>query len=163
MKKVFCVLLCLALCLSFSACGGGSSKNVDVAALTLDAAIDTAIEKAGAEIEEVKINPHYELDGQSVVLVYLKGKDNLSADMIKRGMYMQARDILKILQVRDDIAEITFFWSFPLVDSHGNKSEGNVMKITLEKDTLDKLNYDNFILDNFPTVADNYFEHAALK
>lgn len=95
--------------------------------------------------------------------IYLSGKDNLTSNMVRKGMLLQAADILESLQSRDDIGRVSLFWSFPLVDAYGNTSTETVMKVTFYKDTLDKINFENFDSDNIPEICDDFYQHAALN
>ena len=133
---------------------------------TLEQAIDGAIEAARADKEGVNI-----YDGQSVgedgdgsyVDIYLSGQDGFSVSLIRKGMWMEATDILRELQPRTDLERVTIFWSFPLIDSYGNSTTETVMKVLFEKETLDKINFERFDWNNIPDIADEYYEHAALK
>jgi len=72
----------------------------------LEQAVDDAITAANAEKEDVSIYDAASVgessDG-SFVDIYLSGKDNLTSNMVRKGMLMQAADILESLQSRDDI------------------------------------------------------------
>lgn len=141
-------------------------SDVPEAPATLEQAVNDAIEAANAEKTDVRI-----YDGESVgedvdgsfVDIYLVGKDNFSASMIRGGMLIQANDILSALQSRDDIGYISLFWSFPLVDIYGNSSMETVMKVTFYKETLDKINFEKFDYNNIPEICDAYYQHAALN
>lgn len=131
-------------------------SEYNLSTMTIDAAVDSAIEEAGATKDNVII-------GNGVVSIYLKGADNFTNNMVRNGMFIEARDILKVLQGREEITKIALFWSLPLIDKLGNAKEDTVMKIQLEKDTLQSINFDKFDWNNFPDIADDYFEHAALS
>jgi len=133
---------------------------------TLEQAIDDAISAANAEKEEVSIYDAASVgessDG-SFVDIYLFGKDNLTSNMVRKGMLMQAADILEALQSRDDIGRVTLFWSLPLVDAYGNTFTDTVMKATFYKETIDKINFSNFDYNNIPVICDDFYQHAALN
>lgn len=133
---------------------------------TLEQAVDDAITAANAEKEDVSIYDAASVgessDG-SFVDIYLSGKDNLTPNMVRKGMLLQAADILESLQSRDDIGRVTLFWSFPLVDAYGNTSTETVMKATFYKDTISKINFDNFDYNNIPVICDDFYQHAALN
>lgn len=139
-----------------------SSEPESEAPATLEEAIDSAISEARAEKGSVNVIDNGETENKNVE-IHLVGKDNLSVNMIRSGMLIQANDILKALQSRTDISEIGLFWTFPLIDSYGNSSSQTVMKVFLKKETLDKINFDNFDWNKFPEIADDYYEHAALS
>lgn len=124
--------------------------------MTLESAVDSAIESAVATKDNVLIE-------NGIVSIYLKGSDNFTNNMIRGGMLMEAADILEYLQPRSDIDRIALFWSFPLVDVRGNTSEETVMIIQFERDNWQSINFEGFDRDNFAVVADDYFEHAALS
>lgn len=138
-------------------------KEYGVLTATLEQLIDFAIESVQVEKDRISINDNLGTGSGKVVLLYLKGSDNLTNKMIKTGMLMDTKDILQTLQPRDDISEITFFWSFPLVDAYGNTSEDTIMKINISKETLDKINFERFDYNSIPDIADDYFEHTALS
>ena len=129
----------------------------------LEDAIEDAIKGAGAEKESVTINDDLGSGSGKIALIYLKAKDNLTNSMIRTGALTEARDILKALQARDDVSEITIFWSFPFVDVYGNTQDETIIKVNVTKSTLDKINFDNFDYSNISEIADDYFEHSALS
>lgn len=133
--------------------------------ITLEKAVDNAIKSARAEkINVVTIeNAGTETPDDMNVNIYLKGKDNLTTKMVRDGILIQANDILKSLQSRPEIAQVCLFWSMQLVDSYGNKSDWNVVKILIKKETLDKISFNNFDWNKLPEIADDYYEHASLK
>lgn len=141
-----------------------SAASEPAKSLSLEEAVDKAIEKAHADKDKVSIveNVGTKSADDRNIEIYLKGKDNLSTKMIRGGMLIQANDILKELQPRPEIAQMCLFWSFPLTDSYGNTKEETVMKILIKKETLDKINFDNFDWNKIPEIADDYNEHSAL-
>ena len=131
---------------------------------TLEEIIDAAIESAHAEKEEVKLFDTYseENPDERRVAIYLAGSDNLTTNMIRKGMWMEGTDILKALQSCENISEVVLYWSFPMVDAYGKSITDTVMKIDVSKETLDNINFEQFLFENLPEIADEYFEHAAL-
>jgi len=142
-----------------------SDSAADSGEATLEEAVESAIEDANAENDNVTIVTNFgsESPDDCGVEIYLKGKDNLSTNLIRSGMWVQANDILKELQSRSEIAQVCIFWSFPLIDSYGNSKDENVMKILIKRETLQNINFDNFDWNKFPEIADDYYEHAALS
>ncbi|SCN38280.1 Protein of unknown function [Bacillus cytotoxicus] len=116
-------------------------------------------------VESIQINDNAGTDdpNDKIVLVTAEGKENLTNNMTKKGMWMDTVDILKNLSNEKEISEIVFFYTFPMVDPYGNKKKDTVMKITLNRETLDKINFDNFLFDNLPKIADQYWEHPAFN
>lgn len=131
---------------------------------TLEEIIDAAIESAHAKKEDVKLFDTYseENPDEKRVAIYLTGSDNLTKNMIRKGMWMEGTDILKSLQSCEDISEIVLYWSFPMVDAYGNSVTDTVMKIDVSKETLDHIDFERFPFENLPEIADEYFEHPAL-
>lgn len=127
---------------------------------TLEAKIDDAIKNASGVKEDVKVLDN--VNGGKNIEIALKGKDNLTANMVRTGMLIQANDILEELQPLDEIAQVCLFWTFPLVDAYGNTRTDTVMKILIKKETLNKINFENFDWNKLPTIADEYHESAAL-
>ena len=127
---------------------------------TIEALVDSAIEKAGAEKEGVQIN-----DGSEgkIVQINLKGKSNLTVNLMRTGMHSEAAGILKQLQGVDELSVVSIYWSLPMADAFGNTSDDIVMGIIFGKETLGKINFDNFIYSNIPIIADKYIEHPAFK
>ncbi len=139
-------------------------NEYNLSTMTTETAVESAIENARAQKDKVSITEHAGTEDELdvIVSVYLKGSDNLTTNMVRTGMLIEACDILKYLQARSEISRIALFWSLPLVDVYGNTSEDVVMKIQLEKETFQKINFDSFDWNNFSDIADDYFEHPAL-
>lgn len=133
--------------------------------VTLEESINSAIKTARAEKIKVSIyeNAGTETADDMNVEIYLKGKDNVTTNLVRDGMILQANDILKVLQSRPDIAQVCLFWSMPLVESNGNKKDWNVMKLLIKKETLDNINFDNFDWTQLPNISDDYYLHSSLK
>ena len=91
------------------------------------------------------------------------GKDNLSNNMIKTGMYMDITEALKSLKEESIPNEVAFDILFPLTDAMGNEKDGSVMRVVFTADTIRNINYDNFNYDNIPTVAESYWQHNDMK
>lgn len=131
---------------------------------TLETAIDSAIEAARAEKVDVKIMENFgtENPDDKNIEIFLIGKDNLSAKLIRNGILIQANDILKELQPREEIAQVCLFWNMPLVDSYGNTKDWNVVKILVSGETLGKINFEAFDWNSFSDIADDYYIHSSL-
>jgi hypothetical protein len=132
--------------------------------MTIEAAVDFAIDSANATKDSVMITGNAETDAETdvIVSIYLKGSDNLTMNMIRGGMLMKSNDILKLLQARPEISRIMILWTFPLTDTFGNTKEEPVLKIQLERDTFQRINFDSFDRNNYANIANDYFEHTAL-
>lgn len=132
---------------------------------TLEELIDAAIDKTKAEKEEVKLIDAESEENQDEkrVEIYLAGSENLTTNMTRKGMWIDANDILKALQPCENISEIVITFSLPLIDAYGNPFEDTVMVITVSKATLDKINFDRFLWEDLPDIADDYFQHRVLN
>ena len=142
-----------------------TEPNEPEAPATLEEQIDAAIDKTKAEKEEVKLvdTESEENPDEKRVEIYLAGSENLTTNMTRKGMWIDANDILKALQPCENISEITITFSLPLIDAYGNSFEDTVMAITVSKATLDKINFDRFLWENLPDIADDYFQHRVLN
>ncbi len=65
------------------------------------------------------------------------------------------------------ILEKTLFYTtfvyFPMTDKYGNTSEDVVMKVTLNEETETKINWEGVDRLRFDNVADDIWEHPALR
>ncbi len=115
-------------------------------------------------VESIQLNNNLgtEAENDKIALITLSGKDNLTNNMIKKGMWKDTTDMLKDIAKEKDISEVVFFWKFELEDTYGNKKNENVMKITYNRETIDKINFDNFSFNNIPTTANQYWQHPAI-
>ncbi|MEW9139145.1 hypothetical protein [Bacillus wiedmannii] len=111
---------------------------------------------------EINDNAGTEQEGDKVVLLTLDGKDRITTNMTKSGMWLDTKDILEKLVQEKEISEITFFYQFNLVDQYGNEKKENVMKIKFDRNTIDKINFKNFNHKNTPNIATDYWSHPAL-
>ena len=109
-----------------------TEPNEPEAPATLEELIDAAIDKTKAEKEEVKLvdTESEENPDEKRVEIYLAGSENLTTNMTRKGMWIDANDILKALQPCENISEITITFSLPLIDAYGNSFEDTVMAIT---------------------------------
>ncbi|MGM7428588.1 hypothetical protein ABRZ22_05050 [Bacillus pacificus] len=116
------------------------------------------------KVESVQINDNLgtEDPNDKIVLITAEGKENLTNNMTKKGMWMDTKDMLKDFTKEKEISEIAFFYKYPMVDVYGNKKNDTIMKLTFDRTTLDKINFDNFLTDNVPKVAKDYWQHPAI-
>ncbi|MET4560737.1 outer membrane biosynthesis protein TonB [Lysinibacillus parviboronicapiens] len=96
-------------------------------------------------------------------IVELNANENFTVNMTKKGMWMDSKKILELLNKKNEFEKIIIHWYYPLIDTYGNEKDVLVMSFNINKATLNKIKWDNFLTDNVPNVVDNYFEHAALK
>ena len=96
--------------------------------------------------------------------IVLNADNNLTTNLTRTSMLMDASEILEELQGYDDIhGDVTLAFMLDLVDQYGNTEAGRVMNIRLTQATLDKINFENFNYDNYSNIADAYFEHQAIS
>ncbi|CAM4269020.1 hypothetical protein [Bacillus paranthracis] len=116
------------------------------------------------KVESVQINDNLgtEDPDDKIVLITAEGKENLTNNMTKKGMWMDTKDMLKDFTKEKEISEIAFFYKYPMVDVYGNKKNDTIMKLTFDRATLDKINFDNFLTDNVPKIAKDYWQHPAI-
>ena len=132
--------------------------------LTVDAKIENVVyESLGKKSNTKKDRIHkVEIYGD-VANVWLNANENLSTDLTKKGMW---KDTIKLIEKAADIAEIELFqivWMYDFTDKFGNASEGKIMSLDFPRETIDKINFDNVDYNRASDIADNYWEHGALK
>ncbi|MEZ3605494.1 hypothetical protein OB894_01685 [Bacillus subtilis] len=93
----------------------------------------------------------------------LNGSNNLTNNMVKKGMLKEAEKLFPRIFEDASVGRVIITWKFPLEDAKGNTSFQKVLSIQLERKTADEINWDKFKYKNFETVADHYFEHAVFK
>lgn len=103
---------------------------------------------------------------RSEIAVIFAAQDNLSDDLIKRGIQMDIVDILSTIQTSNTSLQyksIVAVATFPLVDVYGNSKESNIVIATYTRENLDKINWSNFLTDNIYLIAnqDSLFIHPA--
>lgn len=116
-------------------------------------------------IVDIKINENLGTDEPEdyVALLYLNGDDNLTADYIKKKMFIDSKQVFKEIFTNSKISEATLFWKFPLSDTSGNEDDTNVLKINISKQTANGIDWSVFDYNNFPSIADSYYEHPAFN
>ena len=140
------------------------SKKEPEKELTVDEKIENVVyDTIGKKSNTKKVRIHkVEIYGD-VANVWLNANENLSTDLTKKGMW---KDTFKLIEKAADIAEIELFqivWMYDFVDKFGNASEGKIMSLDFPRETIDKINFDNVDYNQAPDIADNYWEHGALK
>ncbi|KAF6546286.1 MULTISPECIES: hypothetical protein [unclassified Bacillus (in: firmicutes)] len=97
------------------------------------------------------------------VSVTLNGNDNLTNNMVKKGMLKEGEKLFPKIFEDTSVGRALITWEFPLKDANGNSSFQKVLSIQLERNTADEINWKEFKYKNFEIVADNYYEHQAFK
>ncbi|MCY7780098.1 hypothetical protein MOB41_16990 [Bacillus haynesii] len=127
----------------------------------------TVGKKSGSEpkISDLEVSDLLESDTKNArtVNVTLNGNDNLTTNLIKKGMLLEAEKLFPKIFDDKKVDRVILTWKFPLVDTKGNSESKKVLSIQIERKTNDEINWDNFDRDNFATVADHYYEHPALN
>ncbi|MDA1477491.1 hypothetical protein [Bacillus changyiensis] len=127
----------------------------------------TVGKKAGdvPKVQELEVSDLLESDTKTVrtVSVTLNGNDNLTTNMIKKGMLIEAEELFPKIFENKKVGRVILTWKFPLVDTKGNSEPKKILSIQIELKTNDERNWDNFDRDNFKTVADHYYEHLVLN
>jgi len=101
--------------------------------------------------------------GGTFVLIDLIGEDGLTLNTTKSAMWMYTLDIFKPLFEIEEVSEAKISWQLELMDQYGNTDYGHVMGITFSRETAEKVNWDGIPYENVPKIADEYFEHPALR
>lgn len=151
---VFVVIV--AIILGAQSCG---TPHPAPKSASLDTAVEQAIKDSGAQKQSVELNDDVGTSaaGDKVALIHVKAPITARATILDNSC-----KLLKDLQGRKDVGQVTLFWTGTLVDAYGNKSDTQVVKLTVSKATLDKINFDNFVYNDLPNIADSYWEHAAM-
>ncbi|WEY95787.1 hypothetical protein P5641_19425 [Bacillus subtilis] len=97
------------------------------------------------------------------VSVTLNGNDNLTNNMVKKGMLKEGEKLFPKIFEDTSVGRVLITWEFPLEDAKGNSSFQKVLSIQLERKTADEINWNEFKYKNFEIVADSYYEHQAFK
>jgi hypothetical protein len=112
---------------------------------------------------DLQITDYAVAPGGKFITITLNGNDNLTNNMTKEGLQIDSGKVFQTIFKNKEVNCVAVFWQLPMVDTYGKKSDDIVMKIKLTRDTFSKINWDNFDFHNYPTIADFYFEHPALK
>lgn len=133
-----------------------------------NAPIDEKIEKVvadtlGAKTNTKKDRVHKVEVFDDVANVWINSDDNLTTNLAKKGMWRDTFDVLEELADFDDITLYQIVWMATLTDKYGEESEGKIMSLDFPREVIDKINFENVDYNNAPTIAEDYWEHNALK
>ena len=96
--------------------------------------------------------------------IVLNADSNLTTNLTRTSMLIDASDIFEELQGYDDITgDVVVAFMLDLVDQYGNTETGRVLSIRLTHETLEKINFENFNYDNYKNIAEPYLEHRAIS
>lgn len=170
-RKLISLLIIILLFLS--ACSSNvKEKGVKQSSneMTFEEKIVSAIVKAVNKttntnkdrIIDVQVNDNLgtELENDKIVLARLNASDNFS---IRKGTLLNSKKVFQELFEVPEVTEVTLFWYFTLVDKYGNEKDDVILKVSVTCDTASKINWDNFDFNNLPDIAEQYWEHPALK
>jgi len=116
-------------------------------------------------VRQIKIYTYdYVNNYQNVDIEYM-ADENLTTNLTRRGMWLDAIKILKGLPavLKSQVMKMTLNPYLKLVDKYGEETIDKVMTIRITRETWEKINWSNFLTDNVPNIAETYWEHPALK
>lgn len=134
-------------------------KELTVDELISKVVTDTIGETAGKDRTSVH---KIEVYGD-VANVWLNASENLTVNMTRKGMWLDTKKMLEEFAEIDGIELYQIVWMLPLTDKFGNVEDSKVMSLDFPRATIDQINFDNLLTDNVPELADNYWEHNAIK
>ena len=103
-------------------------------------------------------------NNEGKLTIVLNADSNLTTNLTRTSMLMDATEIFEELQGYDDLTgDVTLAFMLDLVDQYGNTEARKVLSIRLTQETLNKINFENFNKDNYPNIADSYLEHRVLS
>jgi len=73
---------------------------------------------------------------------------------MRDGMFQDVRDIVGVLQARNDLDEVTMIWALPYVDARGNEDFVNVFRLIFITTEIDEIDFANFSNDTLSFVSD---------
>lgn len=92
--------------------------------------------------KEIRVNKSFGDEEGYVVTVLFNGNDNLSEDLIKKGIWKDMGEIYTALYKEPmDVVEATLLAHFPMQDRYGNSSDQMVLKTALSKAEAQKVNW----------------------
>ncbi|MGY6209745.1 hypothetical protein ACXEO8_07185 [Cytobacillus firmus] len=100
-------------------------------------------------------------EGKKIVNIDLNADQHSRVPRTRDEMLLASKEIFPALFKEEEISEASLIWHLPLVDNAGNKEDVKVMQIRIRADN--KINWDNFDVYKFEEVADQYYEHDAMK
>ena len=86
----------------------------------------------------------------------------LSKNMDKNSANVDTTEFLEEIE-GEDFSTIYIEYQGEFVDDYGESSKNRAIVYDISKETVEKINFENFIIDKMPDVADNYWEHPALR
>lgn len=99
--------------------------------------------------------------GKKIVNIDLNADQHSRVPRTRDEMLLASKEIFPAIFKEDEISEASLIWHLPLVDNAGNEEDVKVMQLRIRSDN--DINWDNFDVYKFEEVADQYYEHDALK
>jgi hypothetical protein len=128
------------------------------------------IEQIAADTAKKMVNNRfievgYEDDKKTKLVLTIGMADNLTNNLIRRGMILDAEKIIRELCKYEKFKALnnfTIVHTSEFIDAYGNKKVDNSGIISLAMSDINKINWENFITDNLPKIAKSYYVHPAL-
>ncbi|MBP1971493.1 outer membrane biosynthesis protein TonB [Virgibacillus natechei] len=130
--------------------------------LTPEEEIENAIRGTNAKIKDIIITTGTE----TFVSVTFEGRDNLTLNSVKSGIYRTMSNILFELKELDyNFIDITLMAELPLVDQYGNEELSVVIRGNYDNNTLENINPENkyIVEENIPNLAIEWYEHPTMQ
>lgn len=107
---------------------------------------------------------HDGVEGHKIVEVTFMGSDNLTNNMIKRGMELNMIDGYEaIFTAGFPVLGVTIRALLPLMDRLGNESTGMVHRTELQQDIASKVNWKNKSRIDFTEVWETSYLHHGFR
>ncbi|MCM3242672.1 membrane lipoprotein lipid attachment site-containing protein [Cytobacillus oceanisediminis] len=100
-------------------------------------------------------------EGKKIVNIDLNADQHSRVPRTRDEMLLASKDIFPTLFKEDEISEAALIWHLPLVDNASNEEDVKVLQLRIRSNN--NINWDNFDIYKFEEVADQYYEHDALK
>lgn len=116
-------------------------------------------------IIELTINDHAgtEDPDDKIVLASLNSNENLTTNLTRRGILLNSAEVFEELFAIEEVEQVSLRWYFPLQDTYGIVSPGEVLRVEIDREINDKINWGNFDTDNFERIAIQYQEHPGFR
>jgi len=151
MTTIIIIVICIFLFVSFS----------NIPPKNIDGAIKDAL---GNKLKSSEVFNYVQDESKKIVKIHFIASDNLTASYIKMSMLQDTANVCeKILSTSIPIRQITVVAYFPLTDKYGNESNTCIMTLSINGETLKKINWDNINKTKFNQLADEYWEHPAIR
>lgn len=140
------------------------SKEKTEKELTVDEKLEKVVnDTLGDKTNTKKDRVHkIEVYGE-VANVWMNANENLTVKLTKAGIWSDTFEVIEELAEFNEIALFQLVWMLPLTDTYGNVSDEKVMMLDFPREIIDKINFANVDYNKASAIAENYWEHNALK